>query len=117
MQRTIETKFYTFSQNNSGGYFIEDDINGICEEVIVEAKNANEAWDRLQKIGDKVSGFYNYCECCGERWSSYMDESDGKPVPCIYDTPVEKVTNGAFRNRCFVHYYDDTIKEFVFKKQ
>ncbi len=30
MKREIETKFYTFDQNNSGGYFVEDDEAGVC---------------------------------------------------------------------------------------
>lgn len=46
------TKFFNFSQNKSGGYFIYDDIVGICEEVIVEADNAKNAWSKMKSILD-----------------------------------------------------------------
>ena len=51
MKRTIETKFYTFSQNNSGGSFVTDSIRGIGEYVIIEALNSNDANDRAERIG------------------------------------------------------------------
>ena len=112
----IVTKFWNFSQNNSGGYFVEDKENGVNEEVIVEAKNAKEAWERLEKIGSKVDGFFDYCGCCGERWSDWLDDSDGTSEPMHYDTPLDKVEKSMFRGGCFVHYYDGTIKEFTYKE-
>lgn len=109
----VKTKFYTFNQNNSGGYFVKDDKFGVCETVIVEAISPTDAWDRLEKIGDNVSGFMDFCSCCGERWSNWMDESDGKDVPEIYGTPVDVATKGLFRDKAFVHYMDGTIVEFT----
>ena len=37
MEHTVNTKFYTFSQNNSGGAFVKSDKEGISECVIIEA--------------------------------------------------------------------------------
>lgn len=116
MERVIKTKFWEFIQNNSGGYFVEDDENGVCESVIIEAQTSDEAWNRLEKVGDKVGGFWNYCGCCGERWSNWLDEDDGKDVPMHYDTPLEEAEKSMFRDRAFVHYYDGSIKEFKFKE-
>ena len=30
MKREIKTNFYTFNQNNSGGYFVENYKYGVC---------------------------------------------------------------------------------------
>lgn len=111
----MKTLFYNFSQNNSGGYFINDDKNGVCEEIIIEAENVENALKRLSEIGKKVQNFYSYCSCCGERWSDWLDESDGKKFPSIYDVPIEDVTKEMFRDRAFVHYIDGSFKEFKFK--
>ena len=113
MKREINTKFYTFSQNNSGGYFVENDKYGVCEYVIVEAQNADEANSIFENIGDEVPGFHKYCSCCGERWHD-VDEHDGKNTPSIYSESVFKQTKSAFRTRCFIHYYGGEIKEVIF---
>ena len=43
MIREINTKFFTFNQNNSGGYFIIND--DVAHYLIIEAQNAEEAID------------------------------------------------------------------------
>ncbi len=115
MERVIKTKFWEFNQNNSGGYFVKDDENGVCENVIIEAQTPDEAWSRLEKIGDKVDGFWSYCSCCGARWYDDLDEKDGKDVPMHYNKPLEEVEKSMLSERAFVHYYDGSIKEFKFK--
>lgn len=117
MKRTIETKFWNFSQNNSGGYFVSDEIYGVCEEIIVEAQTSDEAWSRLESIGENVSGFWNSCSCCGDRWSNWLDDDDGEDVPSIYGEPLDKVECSYLRGKCFVHYCDGTIEEFIFKNK
>ncbi|KUY28045.1 hypothetical protein EH151_12660 [Elizabethkingia anophelis] len=109
----MEAKFYTYSQNNSGGYFVKDEMHGICETVIIQAENEEKAWAKLNEIGDNVSGMWNYCECCGERWSNYV--SDETDEPMLYGEKVEEATKGMFRNACYVHYLDGTFKEFILK--
>ncbi len=108
-------KFWTFEQNNSGGYFVVDDKNGVCECVVVEAQTPDEAWNRLKEIGDKVDGFWRSCNCCGERWSSWLDEEDGKDVPMLYNVPLDEAEKCMFQDSAFVHYLDGTVKEFKFK--
>ena len=112
----METKFFTYNQNNSGGYYVENDTHGVCEVVIIEAKDKDDAWSKLEAIGGKVDGFWNYCGCCGERWSSWMDESDGTEVPMIYGEPVEDSKKSMFRHKCFVHYLNGEVKRFDFNE-
>lgn len=108
----MKTQFYTFDQNNSGGYFVEDDKHGVCEYVIIEAESERDACNKFEAIGDKVDGFWNACPCCGDRWTTYMP--DHYDVPSLYSTPIENQTKGPFRQRAFVHYLDGTFKEFKF---
>jgi len=113
----MKNLFYTFSQNNSGGYFVEDNKRGVCEYVIVEAESALAAIQKLSVIGEDVDNFWSYCSCCGERWSDYMEDEDGKDVPSIYNEPVSTLNADSFRSRCFVHYADGTFKEFIFPEK
>jgi hypothetical protein len=113
--RTIKTKFYTYSQNNSGGYFITNNDYGVSEIVIIEALNAKDAWGRLEDIGDSVSGFWTSCSCCGDRWSSWIEDEDGTEVPMLYDKKIEEVKKGMFNKVAFVHYYDKNFRRFVLK--
>ena len=48
--------FYTFDQNNSGGYFVTDDKHGVSEYVIIEADDSEAAISKLESIGSNVDG-------------------------------------------------------------
>ena len=64
--------FYLFNQNNSGGYLYQNE--DVDYDVIMEANSKNEAFNKLYELD---SGINDWCECCGERWSSYCpDESE-----------------------------------------
>lgn len=82
----MNTKFFTFRQNNSGGRFHHRPEDGIGFAVIVEAQNANHAKDRAERIGLYFDGCAKGfdCSCCGDRWSGYLDDSDGTDKPEIY---------------------------------
>ena len=108
MERTVKTKFYTFSQNNSGGYFVQDEHAGVCEEVVVEAQSPEDAWSILHHIGENVSGFWEFCQCCGERWSEPWGDDGTESL--VIDT---KKTY--FREKAFIHYYDGRIERIDFK--
>lgn len=80
-------KYYTFSQNNSGGSFRTTDK--IKEYVIIEAPDAEYAnflAERLEIYFDGVSDGRD-CGCCGDRWHR-TSESDGDAVPSIYSYPI-----------------------------
>jgi hypothetical protein len=74
------SKFYTFNQNNSGGFFEGP------EYLIVEANSATEANSIAQEYCDVYFNGVNDgidCDCCGDRWYPVY-ESDGSDVPSIY---------------------------------
>lgn len=60
----IESKFYHFTQNNSGGYFDIDD--NVCNHVIIEALNEDQARSLLSPL---IVCQSPSCECCGDRWA------------------------------------------------
>ena len=74
-------KFYTISQNNSGGYFIEND--DVDYYVSVQADSPYEAEKLLERV---VADHSDYCECCGTRWSTYLSEEGDTPT--MYGTPL-----------------------------
>ena len=63
--------FYIYNQNNSGGYFIEDE--NVSATVIIEAESEVLADIKLNEIISKKSKYTSYCSCCGKRWGG-VDE-------------------------------------------
>lgn len=80
--------WYEFDQNNSGGYYERDDF--VADVVFIQAMSSDQADDIMRDMVDKAHA-WNYCECCGERWSFWRKE--GYEVPTRYD---EDVTKGGF---------------------
>lgn len=79
--------YYTFSQNNSGGSFVQnDDLDGY---VIIEARNSAEANQKAKDIGIYFDGSEtgDDCSCCGDRWYR-ADESDAVDYPSVYGEDV-----------------------------
>jgi hypothetical protein len=113
-----KNKFFLFNQNNSGGYFIENERYGVGSDVIIEAQTASEANEKLNKIGENVVGFFDFCDCCGDRWD-YCDEDDGTDEPMIYDTPVDQYEAGGLipGEKVYIHYYFGIIKIIDLKKE
>jgi hypothetical protein len=108
----VSTKFYHFSQNNSGGSFHFDEQRGITHNVIVEANDYRHANQLAEDIGIYFDGCDSGqdCSCCGDRWYSQWGETDGKDVPSIYGEPVEsQVSSIAWMppgKETVVHYLD-----------
>ena len=75
-------KFFTFYQNNSGGYFLEDE--DVDQYVVIHAKNHYEANDKAQDLGIYFDGVKKGrdCDCCGDRWNEVgrNDGSDTYPI-------------------------------------
>lgn len=104
-----QLKWFRFDQNNSGGYFIQNDT--ICEEVFIQAENADKAIEKAQILFDQHS---EYCECCGERWSYCVDDQDGTSEPMIYEVPVSQAKATWCRKQAKLHYFDDRVETVVF---
>lgn len=80
--------WYEFDQNNSGGYFERDDF--VSDLVYVQAMNPEQAEQIMRELIDKA-GAWNYCECCGERWSFWNVE--GFDDPTRYGKPITEGVN------------------------
>lgn len=77
--------FFTFDQNNSGGYFVGPHY------IIIEADDAEEA-NQIAEVSTPIyfggvrSG--KDCACCGSRWSRKYPEEEGDDFPSIYGSPL-----------------------------
>lgn len=87
---TMTTKFYHFSQNNSGGGFEYDAERGITHHVVIEAVSAGHADERAEQIGLYFDGCEDDrdCPCCGDRWYR-ASEYGADEVPKVYDRALE----------------------------
>lgn len=108
---TVKLQWYEFNQNNSGGRYVEDDVQGVT--VFVQATSADEAtaaiWGQLN---------HSYCECCGERWSTPWRDDEGKDFPEKYDNPIfateNSEPNGYSGSSVVLHFYDGHIEHHAF---
>ena len=75
----METRFYQFDQNNSGGSFDSD--SKLCHRIIIEATSEKEAERKAEELGCYFNGVEsgNDCPCCGDRWGS-ADEIDFEKI-------------------------------------
>jgi hypothetical protein len=101
--------FYTFRQNNSYGYFqIDDDI---CEYVIVEAENSDEANEKAETLNIYFDGVGD-CPCCGSRWWR-VDAADSTERPEIYGE--DAIGEAVFKDVCnaykriYIYYADGRV--------
>jgi hypothetical protein len=86
--------FFTFRQNNSGGYFKFDEREGITHFVIIEARDAQQANLIAERNGIYFSGCRNGvdCNCRGDRWNP-VDDNDGNDEPRLYGETIEEFIN------------------------
>lgn len=113
----IETKWFHYRQNNSGGHFDYDPKEGISVNVYVEARDAKEADFRAEQIGIYFDGIENGmdCDCCGDRWTAQdwcSSEVNDDVVPAP-DLPYLNKTGWGMKwtdgYETFVHRYDGTF--------
>ena len=110
---TVNTKFYTYRQNNSGGSFIGP------YAVIIEAKNTDEAYS----LAESNAGVYfdgcsdgRDCSCCGDRWSRAWDH-DVSDSPALYgETDPTKWTGFMGDDEAKIYFYNGTEKTIKLKK-
>lgn len=84
-------KWYTYSQNNSGGSFDHDEERGIGQYVIIEARDTSHADARAEEIGLYFDGCREGrdCSCCGDRWYSAYDGDDRPEIYGKHIVPAD----------------------------
>jgi len=110
--------FYTYNQNNSGGFFHVDESVG--QYVIIEADSSDQANDLAKsKAGIYFEGCDDGtdCSCCGDRWS--RNYSDGTEEPMIYSKTIDEFKDDpgmVLRPEMCIHIYyqDDRHEKIVF---
>ncbi len=112
----VKTKFFHFSQNNSGGSFHVDE--SVAHHVIIEALDAMHANQRATDVGIYFDGCRTGqdCDCCGDRWYAKWSDDTGDDEPLIYDTPPHEVSDMFTKvgePMCHVYYLDGTKKSYV----
>jgi len=105
---TVRLRWFHFSQNNSGGYFIEDEQ--VAEDVYIQDVDADSA---ICRAGNIFAGRDDFCPCCGERWSYYIRDEDGTDEPMYYGEPIRTSDAGVFSGKARLHYFDGTVKPYV----
>lgn len=111
MKKIVNTKFFCSTQNDSGGYYLLNEEEGIGHYIIVEGIDKEHIRSRLEKI---IENFSDYCLCCGERWDTYILDTDLEDTPCVWNTSVEKLKENMQGNDkiVYVHFIDGTLKKF-----
>lgn len=84
------SKFYEFSQNNSGGSFDVDE--NVCHRVVIEAASEEEAIKKMEPLIENQS---SSCPCCGDRWTLYADEIN-----------IDDINKAGYPVRIYTHYKD-----------
>jgi hypothetical protein len=105
----LPLKWFHFSQNNSGGYFINNEV--VDEDVFIQATSAKDA---TSKAEDLFAPYSQYCSCCGPRWSYWLDDEDGHAEPTVYDEPIHQIKASTFRKQAKLHYYDGRVQTFAY---
>ena len=111
--------FLTIRQNNSGGYYVLDDKLGVGETIIIECDTIKEAKLKFRVLAEEYGdSFYNYCNCCGERWPDfeYNDEEDLTESPSVYGITLEDYDD-RWIYRGYIHYKSGEFKYFETKKK
>jgi hypothetical protein len=95
-------KLLELSQNNSGGYFYDND--DVSTYIIIVANNYKEAMDKFDTLD---SGIEDWCSCCGERWNiDWQCDEDMEEFDDIESYINENLYIGVFSKKCIVHYKD-----------
>jgi hypothetical protein len=121
-QVTVNTKFYDYRQNNSGGGFDIDHDKGIGHYVIIEATDAADADRRAENIGVYFEGTYEGrdCECCGDRW--YNTNGEGTEEPSLYgdslDSALKEIKSLLYEDKyLFIHRIAGEIEKIHLERK
>jgi hypothetical protein len=103
-------KYVHINQNNSGGYFIEDEELGVGSDLIIECYNEKDLRERFKIIGKKYDdkhgegAFDEYCSCCGTRWSLCWIKLEDE---------IPELEKGTFRDGYYIHRLDESVEEVI----
>ena len=105
-------RWFAWSQNNSGGFYMEPGKN-----VLIEAHSKLEAIAIFD--AEYYDDFYN-CECCGDRWSHEPDYL-GIPGFGLYTALAQVLNNTVLMPEykvpvIFIRYYDGTTSSLSWSK-
>lgn len=100
--------FYTYDQNNSGGYYIQNGIVDIF--VIVEGDTVEEI---IEKAKDIFEDYSEYCPCCGERWDLDIWGETLDDEPLVYDIPAREFKDNFWKYGNVIIYYKNGMKEII----
>lgn len=99
-------KWFTYDQNNSGGYFIDNDQ--VSHLICVQAETAKEANEKASVI---TEDFSEWCECCGERWYLSERDSDGADVPAQYGKALSESSPCYSRKTAVLHFANGEVRK------
>lgn len=99
-------KWFTYDQNNSGGYFIDNDE--VTHMICVQAENADAANAKAEEI---TKEYGEYCECCGERWYINEVDGDGFDVPSHYGEPLSSSQPSHYRKYAVLHFASGEMRK------
>lgn len=110
--------YYTFYQNNSGGFVYEN--TSVANYLIIEASSLKQAQVLAQSF---IEDYSDSCPCCGSRWSiDYPDQKDEK-IPrtssgYLNDDGKWINTSTYFwssKSSIIIHYLDGTFKQINYE--
>jgi hypothetical protein len=102
MERTLDTIIGIDRQNNSGGYFIENE-EVHCYVAVEEIDKAR----AINKFYEIVRPYSSFCPCCGERWDGLSFNTWPAPKEGITKLNFREPEIGEVAN-CILHLLDGT---------
>lgn len=103
-------RWWRLDQNNSSGYWHEDDY--VAQEVYFQGEN----WKSIeQEVSDILDNYRDFCECCGERWDEdWIQDSEGTSTPSRYGRPLTdpSLTSDRFCNTIILYYASGVVVKF-----
>lgn len=109
--------FFTFRQNNSGGWFDFDREQGLTHYTIIEAPDVTAACVEAIIHGiyfDGCSAGID-CSCCGDRWSRPRDYEgyEGYEQPGLYKSGQLAATTFLSGGRGWMHPNPETVVHYA----
>lgn len=107
---TLPLRWYTFTQNNSGGFFDRDE--DLAEVVCIQATSDDEATRKAEKL--MFHSNLNSCECCGDRWNWGYFDAAPNDTPMLYGQPLLEYDSSypaGYEYR--LHHFDGRIEKGI----